>query len=209
LSLNNAGQIVGTTAASSGAIPVPFFFAHGLMSPLNTLVSATDPSKRYVTLTAAYGINDSGQIIAVGTDSRAPGTTRAYLLTPTTPFAGSVDLQASLTTVTAGTPFTLYWTAQNLSSCTASGGSGSDGWQGSAAANGGQQQVTETKGGSYDFELDCATAIGGSETSSVTVTVNAKPAPPSGGGGGALGGETLLALLALALLRTQPRPVRA
>ena len=199
VSINNAGQIVGYTAAGSSATAVPFFFAHGLMSNLNALVSATDPSKRYVTLTLAYGINDSGQIIASGTDSRAPGVINAYLLTPTSPFSPSLDLEASATTVAVGTAFTLFWTAQSLSGCTASGGGGSDGWQGPMQANGGQQQVKETMAASYDFTLNCSSAGGAMQDSTVTVMVTAKPTIPPLSGGGALDLVTLGALLALAL----------
>ncbi len=199
VSINNAGQIVGYTATGSSATAVPFFFAHGLMSNLNALVSATDPSKPYVTLTLAYGINDGGQIIASGTDSRTPGVTNAYLLTPTSPFSPSLDLEASATTVAAGTAFTLFWTAQSLSGCTASGGSGSDGWQGPMQANGGQQQVKETMAASYDFTLNCTSAGGAMQDSTVTVTVTAKPAIRPHSGGGALDLVTLGALLAFAL----------
>jgi probable HAF family extracellular repeat protein len=196
LSMNDAGQIVGYTATSSTATPVPFFFAHGLMTPLNALLSATDPSQRYVTLTMAYAINDSGQIIASGTDSRAPGTTRAYLLTPTSPFSSSVDLQASVTTIGVGSSFTLFWTAQNLASCSADGGSGNDGWQGSVPANGGQQVVKETKGGDYTFTLNCTSSSGSMENAQAMVTVTAPPTPPASGGG-ALDAGTLAAWLAV------------
>ncbi len=134
VAINNAGQIVGYTAAGSSAIAVPFFFAHGLMSNLNTLVSVSDPSGRYVTLTMAYGINNTGQIIASGTDSRTPGVTNAYLLTPISPFSPSLHLEAIATTVVEGTPFTLFWTSQSLTGCTASGGSGSDDWWESSRA---------------------------------------------------------------------------
>jgi hypothetical protein len=198
LSMNNAGQVVGYTATTGTATPVPFFFAHGLMTPLNSLVSATDPSKRYVTLTMAYAINDSGQIIASGTDSRTPGTTRAYLLTPTSPFSSSVDLQASVTTIGVGSSFTLFWTTQNLASCEATGGSGNDGWQGSVPANGGQQGVKETKGGDYTFTLTCTSSSGSTEDAEAMVTVTAPPTPPASGGG-ALDGATLAALIACGL----------
>jgi hypothetical protein len=43
---------------------------------------ANDPSADYVTLQAAKGINERGQIIAWGFDSRLGGGARAYLLTP-------------------------------------------------------------------------------------------------------------------------------
>ena len=48
------------------------------MNDLNTLISATDPLKPYVTLTSAVGINDSLLILANGVDSRT-NLTHAYL----------------------------------------------------------------------------------------------------------------------------------
>jgi hypothetical protein len=197
VSINNAGQIVGYTVTSASATAVPFFYAHGLMSNLNALVSTTDPSKRYVTLTQAYGISDTGQIIASGTDSRTPGVTNAYLLTPISPLSPFVDLEASVTTVVEGTAFTLFWTAQSLSGCTASGGSGSDDWLGAMQADGGQQLLKEMKAGSYDFTLNCMTSTGAPQDSTVTVMVTAKPPTPPHSGGGALDARTLLALLLL------------
>ena len=87
--------------------------------------------------------------------------TNAYLLTPTSPFSPSLDLEAQRHHGAAGTAFTLFWTAQSLSGCTASGGSGSDGWQGPMQANGGQQQVKETMAASYDFTLQLHAAPAG------------------------------------------------
>ena len=199
LSVNNAGQVVGSTLASAAAKSAPFFLANGSLTNLNTLINAADPNKPFVTLTAANAINDSGWIAATGVDSRT-GLTGAYLLLPLTPFPVSADVLAIATAATGAT-FTVAWTAQSATACTASGGSGSDGWKGNVAAGGGQQQITESKAGTYDFTLQCTGATG-MVSSTAEVMVPAKPPiPPHSGGGGALDLVTLGALLALGILR--------
>ncbi len=61
--INSTGQVVGGSGGHA-------FFYNGAMNDLNTLISATDPLKPYVTLTSAVGINDSLLILANGVDSR-------------------------------------------------------------------------------------------------------------------------------------------
>jgi probable HAF family extracellular repeat protein len=203
LSINNAGQIVGSAATTSGAM-LPYLTVGGALTNVNALISTTDPNQRYITFVNAYAINDSGQILAAGVDSRT-GLTGAYLLTPTTAWPANVTLAASVSTVVAGTAFTLWWIDQTVTSCTASGGSGSDGWQGNVAINGGQMQITESTAGSYSYTLTCATSFG-SVASTATVTVSKKSSGgSSSGGGGALDGALLAVLLALAALRVRPR----
>jgi len=201
LALNNAGQVVGYTQAGSGAAVVPFFLANGTYSNLNALISNSDPNQRYVTLTNAYAINDSGTIVATGTDSRTPGLSNAYLLTPSTAFPVSVQLSSSVSSVEIGTPFTLAWTDQSAASCLASGGSGTDGWKGNVAINGGQLQVREVNPATYTFTLTCTDASSHEVDSMAAVTVTSKPAPPPHSGGGSLGELLLAALGLLALSR--------
>jgi probable HAF family extracellular repeat protein len=191
-SINNAGQVVGYTVVN--AVTTPFFIGSGTTSNLNTLISATDPNRPFVTLTSASAINDKGWILVNGTDSRT-SLTGAYLLTPTAMLPVTVAVLASATAA-VNTPFTVAWTDQSAASCTASGGSGSDGWKGNLATNGGQLAVTETTAGTYTFTLEC-TGTTGSVSSSQKVVVAAQT--PSGGGlhgGGSLEVFTL-ALLAL------------
>jgi probable HAF family extracellular repeat protein len=192
-SINNAGQVVGYTVVNS--VTTPFFIGGGTTSNLNTLIIATDPNRPFVTLTSAIAINDKGWILANGLDSRT-GLTGAYLLTPTTILPVSAAVLAAATAA-VNTPFTVAWTDQSATSCTASGGSGGDGWKGSLPINGGQLAVTESAAGTYNFTLDCAGATG-SVSSTQKVVVSAQT--PSGGGlhgGGSLELFTL-ALLALA-----------
>jgi probable HAF family extracellular repeat protein len=70
--INSTGQVVGTSGGHA-------FFYNGTMIDLNTLITATDPLKPYVTLQDAVGINDSLLILANGVDSRAPNEPHAYL----------------------------------------------------------------------------------------------------------------------------------
>ena len=83
--INNRGQAVGMSssiAALVGMIPnesVATLWNGTTGIDLNTLVTGADAL--YVTLLSAQAINDPGQILAIGIDSRAPGW-RAYLLTP-------------------------------------------------------------------------------------------------------------------------------
>jgi probable HAF family extracellular repeat protein len=110
--INATGQVVGgSTAANSGGHA---FFYNGVMTDLNSLISATDPLKPYVTLTNAVGINDSLLILANGTDSRT-NTSHAYLFQASfiqiAPMAlnfameavGEASLAQSVTVTNAGT----------------------------------------------------------------------------------------------------------
>ncbi len=87
--------------------------------------------------------------------------------TPSTP-SPSVTLSASPTTVSSGGSSTLSWSAQNASSCSASGG-----WSGGKALSG--QQSVGPLNSTTTFTLSC-----GGVARSVTVTVQST----SGGGGG-------------------------
>lgn len=79
-SVNNAGEIVGTTALSTA--PRATLWSDGQVSDLNDLILASDPQQPFVTLEQATLINDHGVILATGRDSRFPQELRTYLLTP-------------------------------------------------------------------------------------------------------------------------------
>jgi len=95
-----------------------------------------------------------------------------------TPLPGISTFVALPTTVQVGQSITLTWATTNSTSCTASGGTGSDGWAGTteptvAAANVvGPLSVT----GTFTYTLTCAGPGGLSTPQSVNVTV--VPAPP-------------------------------
>lgn len=78
--INNPGQIVGWSMNASQTQRA-VAWSGGSVTDLNSRILATDPLQPYVTLTGAQGINDSGQILASGTDSRGGGT-HTYVLTP-------------------------------------------------------------------------------------------------------------------------------
>ncbi|MBV8781284.1 MAG: hypothetical protein JO353_07795, partial [Phycisphaerae bacterium] len=74
--MNNNDQIVGYSLLADGTTDHAFLYRDGVMADLNTLI----PTGTGVTLTSATGINDSGQIVATGTDSS--GDIHSYLLNP-------------------------------------------------------------------------------------------------------------------------------
>jgi probable HAF family extracellular repeat protein len=92
--LNSCGQIVGSADTIPGvASPHAFLYCDGTMSDLNEQLLPGGP---VWTLTAAYGINDSGQI--VGTGINPEGQEHAFLLTP----VGAPCPGARLTTFSLG-----------------------------------------------------------------------------------------------------------
>jgi hypothetical protein len=82
--LNNRGWVVGSTY-NSQAEEKATLWRRGIAHDLNTLIATDDPLKPYVTLYAAYLINDRGWIVALGLDSRRDGIgggSSPYLLKP-------------------------------------------------------------------------------------------------------------------------------
>ena len=71
--INDSDQIVGSANYA-------VLWQHGVAYNLNTLIRNGDPSKPYVTLAYASLINNRGQIVAGGSDSRT-GVSGTYLLT--------------------------------------------------------------------------------------------------------------------------------
>jgi probable HAF family extracellular repeat protein len=100
--INSTGEVVGSSA-TAGNVNSHAFFYNGVMIDLNTLISATDPLKPYVTLTSAVGINDSRLILANGVDSRS-GAAHAYLLQGTWVVVGPAALTFAAVTVGATSP---------------------------------------------------------------------------------------------------------
>jgi probable HAF family extracellular repeat protein len=82
-SINDGGQIVGqsenTTLNDSSRA---FLYENGQMYDLNSLIDPADPLAGSVTLQAAVSISSNGWIAVNGTDSRDPGSQRAFLLIP-------------------------------------------------------------------------------------------------------------------------------
>ena len=86
-SINNRGQIVGSTHFGSGQSLATLWQDGGAALDLNELISDDDPAKAFVTLITAIVINNFGLIVALGEDSRVPvgqeGHDAYYLLKPT------------------------------------------------------------------------------------------------------------------------------
>ena len=84
LAINASGQVTGysyTAAMTSGTRSCG---TARRMQDLNALVDPADPLRRFVTLESAIDINDRGQILASGIDSRT-GEPHAYLVSPGPP----------------------------------------------------------------------------------------------------------------------------
>jgi uncharacterized membrane protein len=81
--INDWGQIVGSETTAAGITEAVIWQASGAsVTNLNTLVAKNDPLKPYVTLAGGSFINNLGQIVATGNDSRNPDFQQYYLLTP-------------------------------------------------------------------------------------------------------------------------------
>jgi len=208
-SINNAGQMTlyanpaGVCCAAwlYSASPVQWAALDSLKDPADPLSSAVNLSE----LTnppfgrAPMAINDEGWI--VGTFNNA-GTPSALLLTPVTPYPSAVDVTASPSAVAIGAPFTVAWTDQSVSACTASGGNSGDGWGGSVPTHGGQQQLTEETAGVRTFTLTCAGAAGAVKSSvSVNVLAPVDAGIPASSGGGSEDPWSLLGAISVLLSR--------
>jgi hypothetical protein len=83
-----------------------------------------------------------------------------------------VQLSASATSALPGQSVTLTWSSSQATSCSASGGSGSDGWAGPLAPSG-SATISESSTGAYIFGISCVgTGTAGAQT---TVVFNAAP----------------------------------
>lgn len=74
--INDFGQIIGSVSG------IPVLWQHGTAVDLNSQITPTDPLRPYVHLIAAYLINNRGEIVTIGTDSRNADFFKTYLLTP-------------------------------------------------------------------------------------------------------------------------------
>jgi hypothetical protein len=86
-------------------------------------------------------------------------------------------MSASPTAVTAGIAATLTWTGTAGMTCTASGGSGGDGWMGTQPSSG-SKAVTEYTQGTFTYTLSCAES---GQSVQAQAVVKVSPAASSGG----------------------------
>lgn len=83
--INASGQVTGIASRSGGGPQHAFLWRNDgtPMHDLNDLVDAADPLKPYVLLFEGIAINDRGQVLARGTDSRT-NANGLYLISPDT-----------------------------------------------------------------------------------------------------------------------------
>ena len=82
LDINSSGQVTGDAYFPGNAVSHAFLWRNDgtKIHDLNTLIDPTDALKPYITLTFAYFINDRGDILAHGVDSRIGMPSGLYLL---------------------------------------------------------------------------------------------------------------------------------
>ncbi len=160
--------------------------------------SETEPAESMVAGTYTYTLTCNSP------DPNVGATTTNAILTVGPP-AVAETLTASPTTVVAGSSFTLSWTSQNASSCSAGGG-GADGknWSGSLSLNS-TTTIKSAVVGTFTYIISCSSG-GQSTSASADVTVTAGSGGDSssssgGGGGGGLGAGDLAVLAILGALR--------
>jgi probable HAF family extracellular repeat protein len=85
--INASNQVVGDRQLADESYSAIYWSASDGLHDLNTLINPGDPLKTQTILRYATGINDSGQIAAVGEDLTT-GEIHAYLLTTTAPSTG-------------------------------------------------------------------------------------------------------------------------
>jgi probable HAF family extracellular repeat protein len=78
--INNRDQVVGESGADAEPKKA-FIYGDGKLVDLTGMIQAGDPLKPYVTLQAAWDINDDGWIVATGLDKRDTNG-HAYVLEP-------------------------------------------------------------------------------------------------------------------------------
>lgn len=104
--------------------------------------------------------------------------TATALLTVTAPAATLLNLSIVPNTLVAGQNTTISWTTASATACTATGGTGTDGWTGSqAASSSGTPIGPVTIAGTYTYNLVCTGPGGQSTPSSATLVVTPAPAP--------------------------------
>jgi hypothetical protein len=98
----------------------------------------------------------------------------------------TVTVSADQPSITTGGQVLISWNSTNATTCTASGGSGSDGWGGNVPGAG-NASLRESSAGTYKFTVQC-TEFGVTVSADTSVTVTAAPSSGGSGGGGSKGG---------------------
>jgi hypothetical protein len=107
-------------------------------------------------------------------------------------YAPTATLSASAATASVGDSVTLTYSATHAFSCSAGGGSQTDGWVGGIFPSSGTSTIKETSSGTYVYSFNCKGDQDSTASASATVVFNAaaqpSPPPPTGGGTGSSGG---------------------
>ena len=111
-----------------------------------------------------------------GTGSASQNLTVATSAPPAPP---AITFSASPTLLAPGGSITLTWNAANSTSCTASGGTGSDQWTGTEPVSSTGTVIGPiATAGNYTYTLTC-TGAGGSNSQSASVLVSSGTTPPA------------------------------
>jgi hypothetical protein len=106
----------------------------------------------------------SSVVVSVTTPPASPATINAFTATPSI--------------IQAGQSATLAWSTTGASTCTATGGTGTDGWAGSQPVfSSGTSTGAISSAGTYTYTLNCSGSGGASGPSSVIINVNSVPPP--------------------------------
>jgi probable HAF family extracellular repeat protein len=121
----------------------------------------------------------------------------------------AVTVSLSITTSNAGQTATLTWSSTNATSCSATGGTSSDGWAGPKQTTGSvvlsEPAVAQGESQTITFTLTCTSAQSGHSGKALSSMHAATMPPSSSGGGGAVDLQTLLTLLGLGATRVTTR----
>ena len=79
--INDRGQVVGVNSGRNGA-SIAALWQNGMVYDLNDLIRADDPLRPFVTVASPNVINNRGQILVTGKDSRFPFAQIPYRLVP-------------------------------------------------------------------------------------------------------------------------------
>jgi len=93
-------------------------------------------------------------------------------------------------TAEVGTPFQLFWGSSGVTSCTPSGGTSGDGWNGTRIATSGTATVTERTPGSYTYTITCSGSAGTISASTTTEVTNTGSSSGGSSSGGSSGGSS-------------------
>jgi hypothetical protein len=167
LAWNSSGA---TTCTASGGTGTDGWGGSVSLSSAGVSIGPLNASGVFVyTLTCTGPGGSSGPSSVIVTVSAAP------------PAATVLAFTALPTSVLVGQSTALAWASANATACTATGGTGADGWSGAlASASIGQVVGPFTVAGTVTYTITCSGPGGSSAPSSVNVTVTAPPPGPPG-----------------------------